>query len=658
MQLASEQVSARATATGDGLSKKEAKQREQGLMQAEAQAVAGRLAEALLASGGFSRVEAVRGYVNIYVDAGAVAATLVRRVLHEGERYGQGPERADRVMIEYSQPNTHKSFHVGHLRNAALGSALLAILRFAGFPVLAANYIGDIGLHVIKTLWCYRAFHQHDVPATDKGRWLGQLYAEAEARLRYRDDVVQFLQTLTEAEYFRPSADRLVKEVLRRGAPSIDIAYLLGRIDFLQKLDVRKFREPATVRVFFELLGPWLRDQIDQERVPAEHLATWEALHAHIAWWDHGADWEQAIKDTFQEWERKDPELLTLWQVTRQWSLDEFMALYAELDVPFDLWFYESEVEEPGRAIVQELLERGIAEISDGLPVVKIDEQLGLETEKYRVLPILRSDGTTLYSTKDLALARVKFEQYQIDRSLYVIDVRQSLYMQQIFKILELWGFPQAAMCFHLGYEFVAMPDGAMSSRKGNVIVLEDVLEEALLRARAIIEEKNPELTTTQKEQISRQVAIGSLKYYMLSRDRNSVIIFDWDKALSFDGQAAPYIQYAHARACRILERSETVIAPDQELVFSELTTEEITLTQELSRFGAEVERAAAGYNPLQIANYVYHLAKIFNDFYHACPVNSAPEPRRTARLALVAATRQVLATGLRLLGIAAPDVM
>jgi arginyl-tRNA synthetase len=153
-------------------------------------------------------------------------------------------------------------------------------------------------------------------------------------------------------------------------------------------------------------------------------------------------------------------------------------------------------------------------------------------------------------------------------------------------------------------------------------------------------------------------VAIGSLKYYMLARDRNSVIIFEWDKALSFDGQAAPYIQYAHARACRILEKAGATVTPDQELTFAGLTTGEINLVQELARFPGEVERASAGYSPLQIANYVYQLAKTFSDFYHTCPVNTAPEPQRSARLALVAATRQVLANGLALLGIAAPEVM
>jgi len=655
LQLANEALN---RSGNGGAPKKDTRQRDQGLVQQKAQELAEQIAERLRATGDFSRVEAVRGYVNAYFEVGAVAKRLVQRILGQADRYGSGPARAERVMIEYSQPNTHKALHIGHLRNVALGSAMTNILRFAGYPVLAANYIGDIGLHVIKCLWCYRAFHLNDAPASDRGRWLGQIYAEAEARLRYRDDVVQLVHTMSAEGYFRPYADRLMKELWQRKALGEDVAYLLGQLSNEPRLDLKKFKDPAALKTFFDLIGPWLRDQVGQGRVPETYLDQWRALHAHLDWWDHVPAWEQEVKDTFQAWERKDPDLLALWRTTRQWSLDEFLAIYEELGVEFEVWFYESEVEDEGRRIVQELLDRGIAEISEGLPVVKIDEKLGLDKEHYRVLPILRSDGTTLYSTKDLALAKVKFEQYHIDRSLYVIDVRQSLYMQQIFKVLELWGFAQASKCYHLGYEFVAMPDGAMSSRKGNIIALEDVLDEALVRARAIIDEKNPELTEAQKAAISRQVAIGSLKYYMLARDRNSVIIFEWDKALSFDGQAAPYIQYAHARACRILEKAGATVTPDQELTFAGLTTGEINLVQELARFPSEVERASAGYSPLQIANYVYQLAKTFSDFYHTCPVNTAPEPQRSARLALVAATRQVLANGLALLGIAAPEVM
>jgi arginyl-tRNA synthetase len=341
--------------------------------------------------------------------------------------------------------------------------------------------------------------------------------------------------------------------------------------------------------------------------------------------------------------------------------MQEFYRIYDELGIRFDVWFTESEVEEEGREIVKELLERGIAEISDGLPVVKIDEKLGLEKETYRTLPILRSDGTTLYSTKDLELTRRKFEDYNIDRSVWVIDVRQSLYFQQIFKIMELWGFEQAEKCFHLGYEIVNLPEGTMSSRSGNAVFYEDVSAALQARAREIIDEKSPDsvLTDEQKASIAHDVGIGSLLYSMVNRDNNRVITFNMEEALSFDGHAAPYIQYAHARACRILDRVDKL--PEGELIFEDLQPQEIDLIQQIGIFPSEVLKAAEEYKPLAMATYVFELAQKFNDFYadfEKRPVLTAPEPQRSMRIGLVAATRQVLANGLGLLGIAAPEVM
>jgi arginyl-tRNA synthetase len=277
-------------------------------------------------------------------------------------------------------------------------------------------------------------------------------------------------------------------------------------------------------------------------------------------------------------------------------------------------------------------------------------------------MPILRSDGSSLYSTKDLALTRRKFEEFGVDRAIWVVDVRQSLYFQQIFKILELWGFEQARQAYHLGYEMVVLPEGVISSRKGNVPVYDDVRDAVLTRAREIIEEKNPELSPERKDEVAWQVALGSLKYAMLARDNNKVVTFDLEEALSFDGHAAPYIQYAHARASRILEHAgetEASLLPQLDgLDFGALQPEELGLLQGIAALPEEIQRAGAEYRPLLIASYVYDLAKRFNDFYHACPVLTSAEPTRTARLALTAATRRTLANGLALLGIAAPEAM
>ncbi|MEX1158947.1 MAG: arginine--tRNA ligase, partial [Thermomicrobiales bacterium] len=551
---------------------------------------------------------------------------------------------------------------------------------------------GDIGLHVIRCLWCYTAFHADEakqVPADQRGRWLGNLYTESVRRLEYRDEVVGLLTELAKMDAgFAAAIDRMCKELYKAGAPGEDVAYLLGQIANQREIKTDALYDDTTIARFWPIVGRQLEDELDLIRregpqqappIPShsggppvipplvtleqteERHARWQRLGERLDWWPHVPRWQQEVRDTFQRWEREEPEFMTLWQETRQWSLDGFGRIWDELGVHFDVWFFESQVEAEGREIVRDLLESGIAEVSDGLPVVKIDEKLGLEKETYRTMPVLRSDGTTLYATKDLALTKRKFEDYGIDRSVWVIDVRQSLYMQQIFKIMELLGFEQAEKSHHLGYEIVTLPEGAMSSRRGNVILYDDLAREARARAREIIEDKAKQvhLTDAEKDRIAEQVGIGSIIYAMLARDNNRVIVFDMDEALSFDGHAAPYIQYAHARACRILERVEQM--PVGELVFDDLQPEEIDLIQQIGSFPSEVQRAATDYKPLLIATWVYDLARRFNDFYADIdkrPVLTAPEPTRAMRIALVAATRQALANGLALLAIAAPEAM
>ncbi|HYH13140.1 MAG TPA: arginine--tRNA ligase, partial [Thermomicrobiales bacterium] len=404
-------------------------------------------------------------------------------------------------------------------------------------------------------------------------------------------------------------------------------------------------------------------DEDEAERMTAEERVTeWERLNEHIDWWPHADRWEQEVRETFQLWESKDPEFVALWEKTREWSMIELREIFDEFGATFDEWFYESQVEDAGREIVKDLLEQGIAEISEGLPVVKIDEKLGLEQETYRTMPILRSDGTTLYSTKDLALTRMKFVDYGVDTAVWVVDVRQSLYFDQISKILEISGFEQARNAIHLGYEFVMLPTGVISSRRGNAPMLEDVRNAVLDRAIGVIEVKNPSMDEETRRKVAWQVGIGAIKYTMLARDGNKVIVFDPEEALSFDGHAAPYIQYAHARACRILEHAgfgeSDALAGVDALELPQPAPEELTLLQTLSELPGVVQRAATEYRPLYLTNYVYDLAKKFNDFYHACPVLKSDEPVKTARLTLVAATRVALRNGLALLGIEAPDEM
>jgi len=536
-----------------------------------AQEIAEGLAAFLGSPEGFSHVEAVRGYLNLYFNSADYSRQVVDTVLAQGPDFGRGAPKGERVMVEYAQPNTHHSFHIGHYRNSILGEVLARLVEFAGFDTIRASYPGDIGLGVITVVWIYDKFYRGQEPQGihERGQWLLKIYAEA-------------TNLLTEKENETP------EETAQR------LAY-------------------------------------DAER-----------------------------RELYRKWDAGDPEVRQLWLETREWSLIELRDILAMMDIHMDVWFFESEVDEPSKAIVQELIDLGIADDErpqGGAVIVRIDEKLGLKKEKYRTNVILRNDGTTLYLTKDLALAKEKFEKYHVDRSIYVVDVRQSLHLQQAFAILRLWGYPQAEKCYHLGYGFVSLPEGAMSARKGRVVLFKDVADEAIRRVLAEIEEKNPEIPEDERREIAQKIGLGALAYGMLAVDNNRDIVFDIDEALSFDGHTGPYIQNAHVRASSILRKADGY--PEKASFNYELEPLEVELIDLISRFPNTVQQAANEYRPLVMATYAYDLATVFHRFYHVVRVLQAEtEAMRNARLRLIAAAKQTLANALRLLAIEAPDRM
>lgn len=523
----------------------------------KAQELAQAIVDELALPAGFERAEAVRGYLNVYFSTKVYAQHVIDSVLEAGIDFGRSPRTGRRTMVEFAQPNTHKAFHVGHLRNVILGHVVCNLIDYGGDDVIRATYLGDIGLHVIKWMWCYMKYHAGEKPVGDITRWMGDLYTEASRRAEEEPDA------------------------------------------------------------------------------------------------------EAEIRALFARWDARDPEVVALWEETRQWSLDGFDDIFKVLGVHFDHYYFESQVEDSGKVVVDELIAKGIAddERPENAVVVKLDEKFGTK-DKWRVLVVLRSDGTSLYATKDLALAIQKFDEFKLDRSVYVIDVRQSLYINQVFKTLELMGYPWTQDCIHLSYEIVNLPGNlTMSSRDGTVVFLNDLLAEAKERALAIVREKNPDLSEEEKINVAETVALGALKYSMLARDNTKIVTFDWETALDFNGQAAPYIQYAAVRANSILKRMDAPLPESLGLTY-DLTEIEIELIDMMTRVPKEIARAAAEMKPLFVSTLAYDLAKSFNEFYRLCPVLKAEEPMRSFRLRLTAAARQAIVNCLAVLGIETPDVM
>jgi arginyl-tRNA synthetase len=535
----------------------EARMGRSGSVPQRAEEIAALVADVLPPQEYFPRVEALKGYLNCYFDPQVFSARVVEEVL-AAEQFGKGEDKNQTLMVEFSNLNTHKAFHVGHLRSTILGDVISRILDYAGYRVVRANYYGDMGLHVIKWLWNYQNFHQGETPPEDATQWMGEIYAEASRRLEENPDL------------------------------------------------------------------------------------------------------ESEIRDYYARWDRQEPDVVALWKKTRQWSLDGFEDLYRVLDIHYDRYYSNSEVEFQGKEIVMDLIKRGIAE--DHRPedavIVRIDDLLGIKKEKYRVLVVLRSDGTALYATEDLALAKLKHEEYAPDRSIYVVDVRQSLHFQQVWKTLEIAGYEWAKRCEHLAYEVVNLPGNVvMASREGTVVRLEDLIREAQERAYQVVQEKNPDLSEQQKQEISRAVGLGAIKFPMLDRESTRIVTFDWETALDFNGQAAPYIQYAHVRANSILKKASAV-ERKVSLPAYHLDESEVILIERLAQFPAVVANAARELKPLHITNALYETARAFNNFYREAPVLTAEPSVREFRLQLVEASRRVLKSGLELLGIEAPQVM
>jgi arginyl-tRNA synthetase len=502
-------------------------------------------------------VQSLGPYVNFFF----TGKTLFEKVLQpivKGDFFKQKfGEDQPRVMIEYSQPNTHKELHVGHMRNACLGDALVRMHRYANYPVVAVTFPGDLGTHVAKCLWYLKYHNTEAIPEHGKGEWIGRIYSKAHLKLE----------------------------------------------DEIGSLQEAKNREELT----------------------------------------------QILKQL----EEKKGEYFDLWKETRLWSIELMNEVYDWINIKFDRWYWESDVDSSSVKWIKELFAEGKLVESEGAVGMDLSEQ------KLGFCVLLKSDGNGLYSTKDLDLARRKFNDYKIEKNIYVVDTRQALHFQQVFAVLEQLGFAQAKNCFHLQYNFVELPDGAMSSRKGNIVPITTLINQmqdhvkSQYLARYQGEWEQSEINST-----AAIVAKGAIKYGMLKMDPNKKIVFDMAEWLKLDGESGPYILYAYARIQSILRKF--VFEENFKVTGEKLAHPlELQLMVFLSQFNTLVVSAIDHYRPSLICNYLYDLSKLFSQFYAECSVGYAESPElQKERLYLSHATALVLKQGLELLGIPVPSRM
>lgn len=366
-------------------------------------------------------------------------------------------------------------------------------------------------------------------------------------------------------------------------------------------------------------------------------------------------EYKDEVSEVQRKLEAHDPELEKLWQETRRWSLDEMAAIFDDLGVKIQRQYLESEVVDRGQQMVDELLKKGVAKESQGAIVVD------LEDKKLGIFLIRKSDGTSLYATKDLALAELKFKEFpKADRSLVVVDNRQAFYFKQLFETLNMMGVgkPQE----FVGFEYVTLKSGAMSSREGNIVTYQSFRDEVIKYAIDEVTKRHAEhqWNDGKIEHTAWCIAMAGMKFGMLKQDNDKMFTFDLEQSLSFDGDTGPYCQYAATRLASILRKAgvKNPFSADNALTRGYDHASEKALAFALAQYPLRIHQASQELRPSIIAQWCIDVAQRVNEFYRDVPVLESEGDLKEGRLRLVAAARSALVSGLALLSIPVPDEM
>ncbi|WP_425475007.1 arginine--tRNA ligase [Anaeromonas frigoriresistens] len=365
------------------------------------------------------------------------------------------------------------------------------------------------------------------------------------------------------------------------------------------------------------------------------------------------AEEKPELDDQAREWfhklENDDVEARELWQWIRDVSLKEFNRVYDMLNIKYDSFAGESFYSDKMPRVIDIMNKKEILKDSQGARIVDL--------EPYGMPPALiqKRDGSTLYITRDIAAALYRKETYDFYRNIYVVGSQQKLHFEQWMKIVELMGFEWANQCIHVPFGMVALEEGTMSTRKGRVVFLEDVLNKAVDKTKEIIEEKSPNLEN--KDKVAKQIGIGAVVFQELSNNRIKDYTFSWERTLAFEGETGPYVQYTHARATSVLSKAGIEVTDD--IDYSLLSNEEaINVVRLIHDFKQIVIDAMEKDEPSIITRHIVDLAQAFNKFYHDCPILVDDEELKKARLLLVNSAKGVIKTGLSLIGVEAPEKM
>jgi arginyl-tRNA synthetase len=488
--------------------------------------------------------------------------------------FGKLPSNGQKVMVEYSSPNTNKPLHLGHVRNNLLGYSVAEILKAAGYEVIKANLVNDRGIHICKSMLAWQRYGNGETPETTglKGDHLvGKYYVIFDQH--YKKE----METL--------KAAGKTEEEAKKQAPLI--------------------------------------------------------LEA------------QAM---LQKWEAGEEAVITLWKKMNSWVYEGFQETYSALGVDFDQYYYESNTYLLGKDIVEEGLAKNVFfKKEDGsvwidLTADGLDEKL-----------VLRADGTSVYITQDLGTAQLKYDDFKMQQSIYVVGNEQDYHFKVLFLILDKLGKSWAKGLYHLSYGMVDLPSGKMKSREGTVVDADDLIEEMKQTAKTKTEElgKIDHFEESEKENLYRMIGLGALKYFLLKVEPRKRLLFDPNESIDFQGNTGPFIQYTHARIKSILSKAEKDLGKIVIKKPESLAETELELIQLLSKYPAILKSAAEDHNPAEIANFAYDLAKAYNKFYQTESIlKIEDEDLKVFRLKLSYHTALTINKAMSLLGIEMPERM
>ena len=513
----------------------------------------------------------IKGFLNLSVSDNYWTNRLLNDIL--AGSFGQFEANGEKVMVEYSSPNTNKPLHLGHVRNNLLGYSVAQILTANGCEVIKANLVNDRGIHICKSMLAWQQFGNSETPASSglKG-----------------DHLVGKYYVIFDKEYKKQIA---------------------GLISSGQTEDEAKKNAPVI----------------------------------------------QQAQEMLLKWEAGDPAVKELWLKMNGWVYEGFEETYKMLGVDFKKYYYESDTYLLGKDIIEEGLQKGVLfRKEDGSVWIDLTDD-GLDQKL-----VLRADGTSVYITQDLGTAQLKYDDFQMDKSIYVVGNEQDYHFKVLFLILEKLGKSWAKGLFHLSYGMVDLPSGKMKSREGTVVDADELMDEMIRTAKERTEElgKVDGFTEVEKSKLYEMIGLGALKFFLLKVEPKKRLLFDPNESIDFQGHTGPFIQYTHARIRSVLAKAAYHEKLSNNYPHA-LTVLEKDLIVILSKYPDVIASSAKEYSPAQVANYVFELAKLFNKFYHEESILKAEDPVvRNFRLDLASATAAVISKSMKLLGIEVPDRM